>query len=92
MRILKAVENWFDIRPRERQRVAVCVLGAFFLLAYVILARSIREGLFLTVFDAAKLPYITAGVACLSLPAVGIFADLLGRLRLWIVLQRLIKN
>lgn len=89
MRVLKLIENWFDIRPEELQRVVACVLGAFFLLAYVILARSIREGLFLTVFDAKKLPYITAVVACLSLPVVGIFADLLGRLRLWIVLQRL---
>ncbi len=89
MRVLKFIENWFDIRPEELQRVVACVLGAFFLLAYVILARSIREGLFLTVFDATKLPYITAVVSCLSLPVVGIFADLLGRLRLWIVLQRL---
>ena len=62
--MLKAIENWFDIRPRELQRVVACVFGAFFLLAYVILARSIREGLFLTVFDAKKLPYITAAVAC----------------------------
>ena len=85
MRILRAIEDWFDIRPEELQRVVACVLGEFFLLAYVILARSIREGLFLTVFDAKKLPYIIAVVACLSLPVVGIFADLLRRLRLWIV-------
>lgn len=89
MRVLKALENWFDIRPQELRRVALCVLGAFLLLAYVILARSIREGLFLTVFNAKKLPYITAAVACLSLPTVAIFANLLGRSRLWVVLQRL---
>ncbi len=89
MRVPKVIENWFDIRPKETQRAAICILGAFFLLAYVILARSIREGLFLAVFDATNLPYITAAVACLSLPVVGIFADLLSRLRLWMVLQRL---
>lgn len=89
MPLLKLLKNWFDIRPGEMRKVVLCSSGAFLLLASVVLARSIREGLFLTLFNAKNLPYVTAGVACLSLPAVGIFAALLGRFHPWIVLQRI---
>lgn len=88
--VLKAFETWLDIRSGEMRKVFLCVLGAFLLMAFVTLARSMREGLFLAVFDAKKLPYVMAAVACLSLPAVGLFAGLLGRYSTWIVLRRLL--
>ncbi len=90
MPLLKLLERWFDIRPSEIRKVVLCTLGAFLLIASVVLARSIREGLFLTVFNAKNLPYVTAGTACLSLPAVGLFAAMLGRFHPWIVLQRVL--
>jgi len=89
MRFLKSVENWLDIRPREIQKVTLCILGAFLLMAFVVLVRTIRETLFLDVFDVESLPFVTAAVACLSLPAVGLFAGLLGRFHPWTILKRI---
>ncbi len=71
--------DWLDIRPAEARIVTLCLLGALFVMAFVTLARSLREALFLTDFPARNLPYITGAVALLSLPAVGAFTRLLTR-------------
>ncbi len=83
MTVQKAVADWLDIRPHEWKKLSYCILGAFSLMAFAIMARSVREGLYLTVFDVKALPYITAAVAGLSLPAVGLFVNFMGRRRPW---------
>ncbi len=49
------------------------------MLAFSVLARSLRESIYITVFPVETLPYITAAVALLSVPVVGLFARQLGR-------------
>ena len=71
--------RWLDIRPEETHSLTLAVIGAFFIMAFVVLARSLREGLYLTCFAVETLPYITASVALLSLPAVEVFTRLLVR-------------
>lgn len=45
----------------------------------MILGRSLREAFYLTSFDVKTLPYVTAGVAILGLPVIGLFSRLLTR-------------
>jgi ATP/ADP translocase len=71
--------NRLDIRPGESRGVVLSALAAFFMLAYMILAKSLREGIYLTTFDVKTLPYIIASVVALSIPTVTIFTRLLGR-------------
>ncbi|MEJ2108988.1 MAG: Npt1/Npt2 family nucleotide transporter, partial [Acidobacteriota bacterium] len=87
---MKSLEDWLDIRSGEMRKVVLCAVGAFLLLSFVVLFQSIRKSLFLTYFDAKNLPYVTAGIACLSLPAVGLFAGLIERFHPWMVLQRIL--
>ena len=78
---LQSLNNWLDIRSGETRNVVFSLLGAFVILAFMVLGRSLREALYLTAFPVETLPYITAGVAALSLPAVVLFTRLLGRFR-----------
>lgn len=71
--------RWLDLRPEEVRTVALSFGGAFLVIAFLILARSLREAFYLTSFPVESLPYITAGVALLSVPAVALFARLLAR-------------
>lgn len=70
---------WLDVRPDEVRKVALSSLGAFLVIAFMILARSLREALYLATYPVQTLPYITAAVALLSIPAVGLFARLVSR-------------
>ena len=49
------------------------------MLAFSVLARSLRESIYITVFPVETLPYITAAVALASVPTVGLFARQLAR-------------
>jgi ATP/ADP translocase len=84
------MELWLDVRSAELKKIGLCFSGAFVLLALVVLARAKSEGMFLAAFDAKALPYITAAIACLSLPAVGLFTYYLGRIHPWMAMRRLI--
>ena len=79
MRAFNRLARWLDIRPEETRQLNLLVLGAFFIIAFMILARALREGLYLESFDVETLPYITIAVAVLSVPVVGGFARLLSR-------------
>ncbi len=79
MNPFKRIAIWLDVRPHEARSVLLSFLGAFAAMAFLILARSLREALYLTSFPIESLPYITAAVALLSVPAVGIFVRLLSR-------------
>ncbi|UCC81787.1 MAG: hypothetical protein JSW46_12345 [Gemmatimonadota bacterium] len=79
MRPLQRLAAWLDVRPNEVRYVTLSFLGAFFALAFLILARSLREAFYLDAFDIKTLPYITGAVAILSIPTVGMFGRLLTR-------------
>lgn len=68
-----------NVRPEEVRPVSISFLGAFLVIAFVILARSLRESTYITVFPVESLPYVVAAVALLSIPAVGFFARQLSR-------------
>jgi ATP/ADP translocase len=48
-------------------------------MAFLVLARSLREALYLSAFDVKTLPYITGTIAVLSIPTVAIFSGTLTR-------------
>ena len=47
MRIGEFIARWLDVRPNEGRRVWLLTLGAFLLLGFVVLCRSVRESVFL---------------------------------------------
>ncbi len=73
------IAAWLDVRPHEVRAVSLSFLGAFFVMGFLVLARSLREALYLTSFAVETLPYITAAVAVLSVPTVGVFIRLITR-------------
>jgi len=73
------IAAWLDVRPREVRTVYLSFLGAFLVMAFLVLARSLREALYLDFFDVRTLPYITASIAILSIPTVGLFGRALSR-------------
>jgi ATP/ADP translocase len=79
MSYLQAILDWFDVRRGEFRAVALSFFGAFFIIAFMILAKSLREGLYLGNFAAKTLPYVIVTVALLGLPLVGYFAKILGK-------------
>lgn len=79
MKPLQSLAEWLDIRPDEVQKVLLCFWSAFFVIGFMVLARSLREALYLTAFPVETLPYIMAAVAVLSVPTVAIFGRLLAR-------------
>lgn len=79
MDLFERVAAWLDVRPREVRTVYLSFFGAFLVMAFLVLARSLREALYLDFFDARTLPYITGSIAVLSIPTVGIFGRALAR-------------
>jgi AAA family ATP:ADP antiporter len=73
----RILERWLDVRPNEAKKLWLLTLGAFLLLGFVVLCRSLREASFLESFDVEWLPYLKVGQAALVLPAVWIFTGLL---------------
>jgi ATP/ADP translocase len=79
MKLSQRIEEWLNIRPNEVRNVALSFAGAFLVISFLILARALREALYLTIFDIETLPYMMAAVAILSIPTVAVFARLLAR-------------
>ena len=79
MNLLQRLATWLDVRPNEVRTVSLSFLGAFVVMAFLVLARSLREALYLSAFDVRTLPYITGAVAILSIPTVGAFSKMLAR-------------
>ncbi len=77
MSIASTLAEWFNVRPPELRKLGLAVLGAFLILSYVILTRSLREAFFLTLFEVKRLPWMIMTVVVCSLPAVGQFSRLL---------------
>lgn len=85
----RILRRWLDVRPNEGERLLLLTAGAFFLLGFIVLSRSLREASFLESFSFRSLPYVNAGVACLALPSVGMLSRLLRRSNPTIVLKGL---
>lgn len=79
MNLIQRFTEWLNIRPGEGRVVSLSLVGAFLFMGFSILARSLRETLYLSAFDVKALPYIIAAVAFLSLPVVGAFTAMLAR-------------
>jgi ATP/ADP translocase len=77
--VLQRLSAWLDVRPNEVRNVTLAFWGAFLVMSFAILARAMREALYLTAYDVKTLPYIIAAVAVISVPTVGLFARLLLR-------------
>jgi ATP/ADP translocase len=71
--------DWLDVRPDEVRPVSLSFLGAFLVIAFVVLSRALRESTYITVFPVESLPYVVGAVALLSVPTVGTFARQLTR-------------
>lgn len=65
------------MRPAEVRLVALSFAGAFLVMSFLILARTLREAAYLDLFDASTLPYVMGGVVILGLPAAAAFSRLL---------------
>lgn len=86
---IRTLARWLDIREPEYRPFAVSAAGAFLVISFVVVARSLREAFFLDEFTVQQLPYITIATAVLSLPMVGAFTRLLARREPRSVLQQL---
>jgi len=77
MNLGRLFHRWFDIRPAEIKRLWISFAGAFLVIAFMIMARSLREAFYLISFDVKTLPYIIIATALLSLPIVAGFSKML---------------
>jgi len=68
-----------DVRPGEIRRLLLLTAGSFLVVSFMVVARALREAVFLTTFDIKMLPYITLAVAVLGFPAVMAFTRVLQR-------------
>ncbi len=76
----RRLEEWLNVRPGEGRLVFLSFSGAFLLMAFVVLARTLREALYLDLFAAPTLPYVMgASVAAGLLAAAGFGRALSGR-------------
>ena len=71
--------DWLDFRPEEARALWLSFAGAFLIVGFMILARSIREALYLDAFDVKSLPYITLTVVVLGFPTASLFSFFLSR-------------
>ncbi len=81
MKLGSNIAEWLNIRPHEVRALTLSFWGAFLVLAFMTLARSLRDAVYLATFDVRTLPYIMAAVVVLSLPTVALFSRLMGRHR-----------
>ncbi len=79
MTVSELLTRWLDVRPGEVRKVLVSFLGAYSVISFLILAKALREALYLSSFDVTTLPYIIFAAAALSLPSAGLFGRLMGR-------------
>ena len=73
-----SLRRWFDVRPGETRRFLLSFFGAFSVIAFMILARAMREALYIDFFGVRRIPNITIAIAVLSLPTVGLFGRAMG--------------
>ena len=77
MNLSAHLTRWLDVRPGEARQVLTSFFGAFCVISFLVLAKSLREALYLSSFDVTTLPYVIIGAAVLSLPSAGLFGRLM---------------
>ncbi len=77
MNLSELLTRWFDVRPGEGRNVLLSFLGAYCVISFLILSKSLREALYLSEFDVTTLPYVIIGATVLSLPSAGLFGRLM---------------
>lgn len=77
MNLSELLTRWFDVRPGEARKVLLSFLGAYCVISFLILAKSLREAFYLSVFDVTTLPYVIVGAAVLSFPSAVLFGRLM---------------
>jgi ATP/ADP translocase len=90
MSLRRRISERLDIREGEFRIVGLSFAGAFLVMSFLILTRSLREAFYLGRFAASTLPYITGATVVLGLPAAGLFSRALTRLHPQTVLRRMI--
>lgn len=78
MTVSELLTRWLDLRPGEVRKVLVSFFGAYSVISFLILAKALREALYLSRFEVTTLPYITIAAAALSLPVAGLFGRMMG--------------
>lgn len=71
--------DWLDVRRGEWRPFLLSFLGAFLILSFVVLTRSLREAFFLATYDIERLPWMVVAVVAGSVPAATVFSKLLER-------------
>ena len=79
MSLFRQLASWLRIGPDEVRPFLLCFSGVFLLMGYMVMARSLRETLYLTHFDVETLPHITAATAVLTVPSALLFSRWLER-------------
>lgn len=90
MKPFSAIIEWLDIRPRELGPLLLATAGAFLVISFLIVARSLREAFFLDEFSIEALPYVTMATAVVNIPSVILFTRLLARRPLQVVYRNLV--
>lgn len=79
LKLLERLAEWLNIRPAEIRILVLSVLGAFFILAFMVLASAMREGFYLGLFSSSTLPYVLYASLVVGLPAVAVFSRFMAR-------------
>ncbi|MDT8436920.1 MAG: hypothetical protein RRA92_09210 [Gemmatimonadota bacterium] len=79
MRQIDRVAEWLNVRPGEIRLVALTFAGAFAMMSFVVVARALREALYLSLFDASTLPYVTGASVGLGLIGAALLSRSLAR-------------
>ncbi len=79
MPLFSRLYQWLGFRPEEARLLWSSFVGAFLVVGYMVLTRSLREALYLDAFDVKTLPYITASVVVLGFPIAAVFSHFLQR-------------
>ncbi|HEX5033073.1 MAG TPA: hypothetical protein VFW62_01215, partial [bacterium] len=79
MALWRRFYDWLDFRPQEARALWLSFAGAFLIVGFMILARSLREALYLDAFGPKALPYITIAAVVLGFPTASLFSFFLSR-------------
>jgi len=71
--------QWLGLRTEEARVLWLSFSGAFLVMAYLVLARSLREAMYLDAFNVKTLPFMTLAYVVLGIPAAVAFSYFLAR-------------
>jgi len=71
--------QWLGLRTEEARVLWLSFSGAFLVMAYMVLARSLREALYLDAFNVKTLPFMTLTYVVFGIPTAVVFSYFLAR-------------